>query len=389
MVKSLVLHIGDHKTGSTAIQRALAAGAAQPEGVRLFYPRLGSDNHSALARAVKAGPRQAEEMMARFAEQLAGSDADIGVISAEGFEGADPEAVRGHLQRHVPALVEGMRVAAYVRPHAERVLSSHAEQVKIGLVSGTLEEFHQRTLAERRFFYTPRFTAWREVFGAGFVLRPMIRAELQDGDVVRDFLHVALNGAAFGLREMPPANPSLPVADLAVLRAMQMAMAEAPQPRRHAAGWKMAGLLTADPAPGAGKPALHAALAEDIVQVYREDAAALDGAFFDGSPMTRALEAAPGKAAAEPYSLRAEDHFGPDALRLIGAFARLAADLVAASPGVASAGPKKGAGGKTGGQKAPGQKAPGQKGGGRKGAAFAAGPAAGRRRAKARRAAME
>jgi hypothetical protein len=332
MVRSLVIHIGDHKAGSTAIQRALAAGArrADPDAAPAwFYPA--EKSHNGLARALldRGGEDRADRGFARIARALAGSEAEAGILSAEEFEAVPPRLLRDRIARHFPDLMERLRIIAYVRPHAERLVASHAEVVKVGRFLGSLEEYFERTLENRRFFYAPRFEAWRDTFGDAFVLRPLLAGALAGDDVVADFLSLALPGRRLDRAPQPRPNPTPPVGDLAVLRALQQALEGRPRRLRHRAGWALAEALAAEPGSASERPALHARLAARLVAAYGGDAAALDAEFFAGAPMSAALAAAPARAAAEPYRLALEAHHGSDTRRLIRALARLAAELSA------------------------------------------------------------
>lgn len=330
MVERLVLHIGDHKTGTTALQLALAEGRVESHGPRFFYEA--KLNHNALATPL--GRRKdldlARRRFRRTAKRYAASDAEVGILSAEDFEGVPPELVQRLLARHFPDLIETVQIVAYVRPHAERFVSSYAEVIKVGRFAGTMAEFHTRTLKNRRFFYHARFEAWRATFGECFTLRPMIRDRLRGGDAIDDFMGVALGGAAVTVTPGAHVNPSAPMGDLALLRALHASSDNVPDALSHALGWRLADHLGAG---GLGpKPAFDRALAEDLVQTYTDDAAAMDAAFFEDTPLSDTLAAAPDRAALETPPIAAEAYYEADMLRLIEALAQLTAELRAAAP---------------------------------------------------------
>ena len=72
---------------------------------------------------------------------------------------ADPAGLRRVMDEFLLPHAEELRVICYLRPHAARVLSSFAEQMKLGLFDGTPEEFHLRSLKQRRFLYAEKLTA--------------------------------------------------------------------------------------------------------------------------------------------------------------------------------------------------------------------------------------
>src|SRR5690606_25307035 len=106
-----------------------------------------------------------------------------------------------------------------------------------------------------------------------------------------------------------------------------------------ATGWAFGRRLAAAAQPSDGPAGerlrLHRDLARRLRDDYREDARALDAEFFSdmGGPMSAALEAAPGRAAARAQSVRAEDVFAPQELRRIRAWADFTAGLLLERPG--------------------------------------------------------
>jgi hypothetical protein len=334
MVKSLVFHLGDPKTGTTSIQETLATGNWRCDGLRLLYPaRI---NHLPLAKSLydPAERAHADQRFARLAAQIAASEADVAVISAELFEHVNPLDLLGAIRSHLPRYEHDLRLIAYVRPHADRLVSAWAERVKQGFFTGTLEELHAATLKTGHFLYAPRFDRWREVFGDRFELRPMIRDRLREGDVVRDFLDYVFEGRPFALIEEPGSNESLSLQDLAQLREFHLAVRGRPElaRARKTIGWNFARILGASPRPGGIRPRLHESLAERVIADYARDAATLDAEHFDGTPMTDALHAALARAVPAPQSILAEDHFAPDALRMLRAWVALAALMLEHEP---------------------------------------------------------
>ncbi len=304
MVGEVVFHLGDCKTGTTSIQRTFSAGGVRPAsgGPSLYYPP--GVNHIPLASSLTRTHEMphADRRFERMSALLAQSRADIAVISAETFEFVDPEILARRIERHFKPWKGRIRFISYVRPHAERLVSGFAERTKQGNHLGSLEEFFETYLERGTFHYAPRVARWRAAFGAAHEVRPMLRSQLKDGDVVADFVDYVLRGAAAEIR-LVPANESLTTADLAALRALHRGLAHHARGRirdtRITFGWNLAGLLSDLPRPeGAEKPQLDRALAERVVQAYAADAAEMDRLYFEGTPLSDALAAAPGRARA-------------------------------------------------------------------------------------------
>lgn len=335
MVGDLVIHLGGHKTGSTSIQSVLAGRRYDAGGAQIFYPAVlpgtaaekHRGNHGALAVTLmpKGDPEERARRFGRVAERLRSADAPVAVISAERLEFADPAALADMLEQHLPELRDRTRILVYVRPHAERLVSGYAEQIKQGIFKGTLAELHTRTAdlkSPRHFHFHRRFRVWHEVFGDRFHLRPMIRDRLLSGDVVADFLDFALDGQPVTLDTPVERNPSLPLEDLALLRRFHLIASpegRSPEPVMRFA-LRLAGQLRDRPVAGT-RVRLDRALAETVVAAYADDAAALDQDFCNGTPFTEALQAAPDQAVSAPQSILAEDHFDPAALRILESYA--------------------------------------------------------------------
>ena len=334
----IVFHLGDKKTGSTAIQTTMASGSWQCDSVRLLYPQAHRISHIGLAKSL-SGKLSAAEIGPRFQEiltEIRQVAPDVALISAEHFEDVDPLTLKQAVAEHMPEFAETARFIAYVRPHADRIASSFAERVKLGQFVNTMEDFHRVLLERGRFTYTPRFTKWRDTFGAAFELRPMIRSRLYNQDVVADLLHFVLGTEAFTISSSPDKNESLSLEDLTMVRQLQLLLKTGgggkAAPMQTMVGRTLSRRMNGLDAPAGTKVQMHRALAEQVAVAYREDAAALDAAFFTGTPMSDALAAAPLKAIETEQSMRAEDHYSPREMYLINVWATQVAEMLQADP---------------------------------------------------------
>ncbi len=333
----LVFHLGDMKTGSTAIQTALSSKSWTCDSVSLLYPHANKGHHIAFAESLSGrvdGSRTDKRVRVILAE-IAATPSDVAVISAEHFERVDPTVLRAVIETYMPEMLQGARFLAYVRPHADRFPSSYAERVKIGGYPGTLTEFQTLLHHRKTLVYTPRFLAWRETFGAAFELRPMIRDLLYRKDVVADFLQFALQTEDFTLATPPDTNESLSLENLAILRHLQLRLLEGHsevQDYQGTIGRALARRMNASAYRNGTKVGIHKALAKVVRRQYAADAAALDAAFFKGTPMSDALNAAPAKAVGTAQSVRIEDHFSPREQYLINTFIDQTVVLINADP---------------------------------------------------------
>ncbi|GGD40126.1 hypothetical protein [Sinisalibacter lacisalsi] len=333
MVEELVIHIGDCKTGTTSIQTTLALGQFVADGRDLVYPTR--FNHIPFAKKVAKGPSEALGEARQLARAFHKSDAAIGVISAEHFEYAGPS--------HLAALFDGpfkpwrdrVRVISYIRPHAERFLSSFAERSKKGGFGENMERLAENLLNQELLFYAPRVAKWQAAFGEHYTVRPFIRDLLEDGDVVRDFFSFVFGETPVSFRNRTAQNESLSLEDLVLMRHTQSLIQEHHPNAKEAGkalGWNFSPILSGLPAEKSTKIRLHQSLARQLQDTYAEDAAALDALAFEGTPMTDRLSRAVEDAIAEPQSLRPEDHHSPEVLRLAEAHALMLGRIMAANP---------------------------------------------------------
>lgn len=338
MPPKLVLHIGHRKSGSSSIQQALARDEVRLADKTILYPcRV---NHNYLRRHVDTFGENGEILadrdgmpnLERLERLISRAQQDYVVVSGEEFESASPRVTYQAMKRFMLPHVSDHAVLCYVRPHAARVLSSFAENIKNGQALDTLEQFHRRSRKRGRFVYAPRLTDWHLQFGERLRLRPMVRDALKRGSVLDDFVVQAFGQDAAGARlpEGAVANESLCIEDLMVLKIVQKQVRHRGKALSMMLGWEVARLLNAgETRRRRTKPALHKALAEDIRRDYLEDARALDRGFFADAPVfERELDRSVDTALAEAQSWRPRDHFRHDAIIGIQAMARLVDEML-------------------------------------------------------------
>ncbi len=315
MAKSVVFHIGDTKTGSTSIQHTMHSRSWTCPTVSVDYPPQLSSGP--VANSMKEGNDHKDFKAFRgLADWLSASEADTAVISSEKFSAVDPGLLNFAISAHMPEHAGKARIVAYVRPHAPRFVSIFMQRAKTGGVFEDLKSFFQRSKHHGLMLYAERFRSWKAVFGDNFFLRPMVREELQAGDVVSDFLNVALNGADFQLRPLPRSNESLTVEALSGVRKLQTILqkGEIDPGTRHSVGNALGKLISERPAHDGTKLRMNIKIYRKMVRTYREDAEALDREFFTTNPMVRALEAAEADATKEDLAIDASLYLSKDDL---------------------------------------------------------------------------
>ncbi|MEP0156697.1 hypothetical protein [Pseudophaeobacter sp.] len=324
MVKEIILHLGDTKTGSTTLQAVLQSGAYQLPGQTLHYPGSGAtlnQNHLAHVLFREGQMSKSAKRFGKIKSGFDGSDADFAVVSAEHFQSVDPEALQLAIQKYWPEYEGRIRLISYVRPHAEKLLSAFSEQMKFGMLKDGLPGFFEQVSSNEKLDYTPRFEKWRQIFGDRFELRPFVRSQLYKQDVVADFFHFLTGSEGVKLQEVPIENTSMTVGQIALLRVLHATIRPDAKPAQ--VSRKIRASLSRvvvqefrDTGLGGDCAKLHLPkdLLGDVIQRYEADAAALDAAFFPGTPMADALHSAEQRLTGPEQSLEAADYFSAETL---------------------------------------------------------------------------
>ena len=286
MIRSLTFHIGDFKTGTTAIQRFLTTPEAKHIGLWAPLP-----NCDALAHSVQ-DPSIAPLAFAELAQRLEDGHGHA-VLSSEHFESVDPRGLRGLIDAYLPHYADRIGVVGYLRPHASSLLARYAESLKIGSFAGTLDAYCDWKPSFWRLRAARRFQKWREAFGGAFHLRLFDRAMFPGGDIRRDFAQSLSFCDAPDLGDARE-NTTVTVIDLAYLSALQSAIGPTAngsiaEMARRKIGQRIAEVMARGHSLGGPKLRLHASLGERLWHGYRADAAELDALYFENGPVIRDL----------------------------------------------------------------------------------------------------
>ncbi|MEQ8651662.1 MAG: hypothetical protein RIC87_04295 [Kiloniellales bacterium] len=218
MVKSLVLHIGDPKTGTNAVQHVLGNHLYECEDKSLFFlpSRFAHELAEKLMQQNGNSDADISAYLRPFAERYNKSDADIGVISSDKFASSDPARLHALITGHFEVDEKDLKVVSYLRPHCDALTSRYAQQVKTGQFTGTLDQFY--ALRKASLNYTRRIRKWKNVFGDNHSFHLFSRDALEGGDIVVDFFKNALKLENVTLQESQLANQSPSVKELSVIR---------------------------------------------------------------------------------------------------------------------------------------------------------------------------
>lgn len=331
--RNLILHIGDPKTGSSSIQRALQLGLVQGQdaNVSVFTTNIHSANAINVARGFfNPHSRKMRASMREITSWLRHTDADYPIISSEFFSSADPALLHDAfskvqtsvrkpgliaqiLSRLFPQnpryLAQDVKVIAYVRPHPGRALSAFSERVRFGYTLHDFSDWLPAALKTDLLIYSPRFQAWRDSFGDQFTLRPFLREELAGGDVVVDFFKNVFGKRKFAIAESVNTNESLGLKSLAGLLACNREMVRLGMPLKTRI--PLARVISGQLSQSGDKPQLDRRSVAQIDHACRDDAKALDREFFGRPLFQNALDQAARKATDDPVDLTFGKYFTP------------------------------------------------------------------------------
>lgn len=224
-VKTVILHIGTGKTGTSSIQQFLSLHrVALRRKYDLDYTDFGLlhvaqlDDHFDAHYRVSEAMRQGDATVARqLAAAIAGSACSRVVLSCENFyHHLKSDGIR-FLADSLSAF--DVRVVCYVRRQDRSIESGWKQQVKVGDTRDTFENFRAwnsrpAALEKSHVNYYRMLAEWRSVFGRdAIVLRVFDRAEWVNGDLLEDFMAACNVTEATWREELarpPRANTALP-----------------------------------------------------------------------------------------------------------------------------------------------------------------------------------
>ncbi len=196
MTTKVVLHVGLHKTGSSALQEFLSANTALLASLGAEYPeRLSAfPAHQELAWCLmKQAPAWADrayvakEVLSHYRRQAEESDREILILSSEDLSSLDTD----------PASIEALRetfadydvsIVVYLRPQIDFLVSLYHHAVRSGNEQRTFLEYFQESVRLRAVQYERRLAVWNRIFGHEHLLiRHYDRATAKQGGIAKDF----------------------------------------------------------------------------------------------------------------------------------------------------------------------------------------------------------
>lgn len=207
--RTLYLHIGMPKTGTTTIQQTLAKNSKKLRSEGYAYPSKPPFNHSynfspifmnAPSRSIhfKRLELETEKEIALEIKKLKDhwaslfrKNKDVNfIISAEGLTSYNEEEAK-KLHSFSSSFYEKVKVVVYVRNPISAIKSNWQQRIKSTSPKDTMEDILKGVIAGYNYKF---IDAWKNVFGnENLLIRPFERSSFYKNDLVKDFLHTIGN----------------------------------------------------------------------------------------------------------------------------------------------------------------------------------------------------
>jgi hypothetical protein len=244
----LNLHIGTEKTGTTSLQKFMAANRRLLSEEGVVYPESpGTDNHIALATLARRSRTELwdqlriddreqweafrREFRQKFSAELAGHSNQTVVMSGEHCSSrlrTDEEVHR--LLEFLDGFFDRITVVVYLRRQDDFLTSTYSTDVKNG---GTQPlRIPDEATITFRYDYWELLSRWGRVFGReNMVVRRYGKAFLANGNLVDDFLGLIGLGPRHDLQRPEVLNESLDAECVEFLRIMNQRLTPSEQRR--------------------------------------------------------------------------------------------------------------------------------------------------------------
>jgi hypothetical protein len=185
IAKQLILHVGFHKSGTSALQESFAAQRAELASAGVLYPDIGRKAHHRIAWALtqkpwgwkaRGGETTPFKHFAKMVRLINSSKSEKVLLSSEFFSELTP----GQIQKIAGAVKNReVKILFTVRPLVKLLASSYQQYLKYGTKSDYVEWLHS-VLDEpgvskvnptfwKRHMHGDVVARWAKVFGSGAV----------------------------------------------------------------------------------------------------------------------------------------------------------------------------------------------------------------------------
>ncbi|TNF36709.1 MAG: hypothetical protein EP312_00455 [Gammaproteobacteria bacterium] len=202
--KTLYLHIGTNKTGTTAIQDYLLRHRESLQAHSILFPLSGCTrmgNHSPLARDLQESLLQGRPAYKweNLLKEIRASQASRIVLSGEMFYALNKDGFR-RLVSDLKACFSDIYVLCYIRRQDDYLRACYTQGVKMGRIGESFSEYRAGIIQRKKlkaYRYARSLKKWAKAFGEDRVIvRPFEAGQFYRNDVVADFCHYSQMPAA-------------------------------------------------------------------------------------------------------------------------------------------------------------------------------------------------
>jgi hypothetical protein len=210
--KTLILHIGMGKTGTTAVQKAFWLNRAALAEAGIAYPAIGATSGAhhlisphVLPHLAQGAPWRRFLSPSEWMPKVAALPEQRVFMSSELISSATPDAIAAFCAALTP--VFDLRILIYLRRQDDMIAAVYAQGVRGGIQYRPFADVFDGRLAH--YDYMDRLAPWVAALGRDHItVRPYERSQFHARDLIRD---VALHG--LGLTDLPPGFVHDPAAD--------------------------------------------------------------------------------------------------------------------------------------------------------------------------------
>lgn len=189
----IILHIGQPKTASTAIQLYFRRNRQQLAAQGVLYPTSLGMKKSFIAPFLSSRGRRAnkfssaEEVVDGLREEFSGSYGKA-VLSDETIYRCN-QGKKQHIKEMFSEHATSWRILCYVRRPDEHIVSSYQQAIRNNSgFNGSFEAYYNKRLKDDYYRYNYQIERWAEIFGRDAVEVRVFHRETLQGGPVEDFI---------------------------------------------------------------------------------------------------------------------------------------------------------------------------------------------------------
>jgi hypothetical protein len=196
MKKTVFVHIGSHKTGTTAIQSFFALNRNLFKEKGILYPGIQNAHHDMAWELEKTGSvnelLNQNSLTAKILQEIRETSCTTIILSAEAFSETRTSEKLKQVFTGIPGDPVSIKIIIYVRRQDDIIQSAYQEQLKTPklCIEKSLSDFlRENTGFSDRWNWYKKIRPWTETFGKeAIIVRVYEKNQFYKNDLIRDFL---------------------------------------------------------------------------------------------------------------------------------------------------------------------------------------------------------